>query len=72
VCVAIALVEDDAVKRKTVAVEFADTLDLDEAVCVMTLDLEFDVVNMSDGEIEEVIEAEVLSEIEPRLLMVGS
>jgi hypothetical protein len=70
VCVAIALVEDDAVTRKTVAVEIAETLDLDEAVCVMTLDLEFDVVIMIDGEIDEVIEAEVLSEVEPRLLSV--
>ena len=72
VCVVIALVEDDAVTRKTVAVEFAVTLDLDEAVCVMTLEREFDVVIMSDGEIDEVIETEVLSEVEARLLSVGT
>ena len=72
VCVAIALVEDDAVTRKTVDVEFAVTLVLDEAVCVMTLEREFDVVIMSDGEFDEVIEAEVLSEVEPRLLSVGT
>ena len=70
VCVATALVDEDAVTRRTEAVEFTETLGLEDAVCVMTLEREFDDVILIDGELEEEIEAEVLSENEPMSLFV--
>jgi hypothetical protein len=70
--VATALVEDDADTRRTVAVEFAESLGLDEEVRVTTLEREFDDVILMDGESDEETEAEVLSETEPTLLSVGA